>query len=67
MRASAKAYQEVANRCSEYLPIQREHNSNSRDSENKSCLTCRHFENEKYFCKIDLYDRIVRNHRISED
>ena len=67
MRASTEAYQAVASHCSEYLPVQKERVSNCSGSDNKSCLTCRHFDNDKCFCKIDLYDRIVRNHRIDED
>ena len=67
MRASSEAYINVACHCSEYLPVKKGTVSNSNNSDMKSCVTCRHFDTEKSFCKIDLYDRIVRNHHIDEE
>ncbi|WP_167957371.1 hypothetical protein [Anaerosporobacter faecicola] len=67
MRASIKTYQDVAARCSEYLPIRKDSMMNRSGEETISCMTCRHFEQEKNFCKIDRYDRIVRNHHIVEE
>lgn len=67
MRASSEAYKHVACHCSEYLPVPKDSISNSSDGDKKSCVTCRHFDTDKSFCKIDLYDRIVRNHQIDEE
>ncbi|HAB60347.1 MAG TPA: hypothetical protein DCE48_06505 [Lachnospiraceae bacterium] len=67
MRASSKAYEDVACHCSEYLPVQKGNVSNCSNCDKKSCVTCRHFDTDKSFCKIDLYDRIVRNHHIDEE
>lgn len=64
MRASSNAYKNVATHCSEYLPYHRHFETNCVNCEDKSCLKCRHFDNEKCFCKIDLYDRIAKNHRV---
>ncbi|WP_455715279.1 hypothetical protein [Anaerosporobacter sp.] len=67
MRASSEAYINVACHCSEYLPVPMNSISNSSINDKKSCVTCRHFDTDRCFCKIDLYDRIVRNHQIDED
>ncbi|WP_310602886.1 hypothetical protein [Anaerosporobacter sp.] len=61
MRASSGAYRDVANRCSEYLSVPKNSVSNCSDFDKKSCVTCRHFNTNNSFCKIDSYDNIVRN------
>ncbi len=64
MRASYDTYQKVAEHCSAYEPTTgRSSVSNSYSEPAVSCTTCRHFDPEKY-CRLDLYDKIVKNHEL---
>lgn len=67
MSTERNIYDRVADRCSEYLQRKEDGVSNSTSCDKVSCVTCSHFESERGFCKIDLYDRIVRNHHLQED
>ena len=61
MRSSEETYRKVANRCSSY--DKKDCNckaTNSEKSEDKSCLSCKHFSKDEY-CKLDLYDPIVKS------
>lgn len=64
MRASHETFEKVAKCCSEFLPVKKDTVSNSvSDTTNCiSCECCKHFDNEK-FCKLDIYDRIVKEHQ----
>lgn len=69
MRASNKAYEEVAEHCSQFNSVA---NTNSytdsytdsySDDKEVSCVSCSHFDEDKY-CKLDLFDPITKNHKI---
>lgn len=68
MRANKETYEEVAEHCSSFSPVSCSHCagtfSNSYDEEEVSCTKCKHFDEEKY-CKLDLFDQIVKNRDIS--
>ncbi len=64
MRASYDTYQKVAEHCSAYEPAQRTGTATNSYSEPAvSCTTCKHFDSQKY-CRLDLYDKIVKNHEL---
>lgn len=65
MRSSYEAYEEVAEHCSAFKPTNKDSYTNSYSDHNVSCLSCKHFDEDKY-CKLDLYDPIVSNHNIEE-
>lgn len=65
MRASYETYEQVAKRCSAYeqVPTDQISNKACECGGEKSCTNCRHFDSEKY-CKLDLYDQIVKDHQL---
>ncbi len=64
MRASFETYRKVAKACSAYEPMSETRISNSCcDTGDISCTNCKHFDENKY-CKLDLYDQILVNHKI---
>jgi len=60
MRSSQEVYKEVAQRCSAYDKKTVNDSLSNMSEGSKSCLNCRHFADEEY-CKLDLYDPIVKN------
>lgn len=65
MRASHKTYEEVAKRCSEFLPVtesKEKYVSCHECSCTVSCVNCKHFEQEH--CVLDIYDKIMENHNL---
>ncbi|MBE5944591.1 MAG: hypothetical protein E7258_06695 [Lachnospiraceae bacterium] len=60
MRSSSEVYHEVAQRCSAYDKKDRNGSLSNAAGSEKSCLNCKHFAEEEY-CKLDLYDPIVKN------
>ena len=66
MRASKKAYADVAVHCSEFKPTSdRGSFTNSLEDEGRvSCLNCKHFDEDEY-CVLDLYDKVAENRGIS--
>lgn len=66
MRANFETYRQVAKACSAYEPISENKMTNRCcDTSDISCTNCRHFDEEKY-CRLDLYDQIVQNHKIEQ-
>lgn len=64
MRASNETYRKVAENCSAYERVAAADSvTNGCGTDTISCLTCRHFDNDKY-CRLDLYDKIVKNHEL---
>lgn len=64
MRSSYDAYEQVAENCSRFNSYSKDSYSNSySDGREVSCINCKHFDEDK-FCKLDLYDPIVKNHHI---
>ncbi|MDY2790581.1 MAG: hypothetical protein SOT70_07335 [Lachnospiraceae bacterium] len=60
MRSSEETYCEVADRCSEYCPVEKETAKNSTCcSCVRSCENCTHFAADEH-CRLDLYDEIVK-------
>lgn len=66
MRSDSNTYQKVAEHCSSFDPKKDSDTFKSlySDSENSeiSCTNCKHFDKDA-FCKLDLYDQIVVNHK----
>lgn len=60
MRSSTETYHEVAERCSAYEKKCGCGGMTNKAENEKSCLNCTHFSNQEY-CKLDLYDPIVKN------
>lgn len=67
MRSDSTTYKKVAEHCSSFDPKKDKDTFQSlyNDSENSeiSCTNCKHFD-EDAFCKLDLYDQIVVNHKL---
>lgn len=64
MRASKEDYEKVAKNCSSYdRSTKAAYKNSASDVEGISCLNCSHFDENKY-CKLDLYDKIKKNHNI---
>ncbi len=62
MRASYDTYKDVAENCSEFMPIHEvdSYSSSTKEKEdNVSCTNCKHFDDDKY-CELDLFDKIVK-------
>jgi hypothetical protein len=66
MRASYKAYEDVAVHCSGYESVSEKSSfSNKTGDENRiSCLSCRHFDENEY-CVLNLYDKVAESRGIS--
>jgi hypothetical protein len=61
MRSSEETYCKVADRCDEYKAVNRSCACNSTASHcDRSCQTCTHFAADEH-CRLDLYDKIVKN------
>ncbi len=65
MRASNKVYQEVAEHCSGFDPVNDSFSNSAGDNQEVSCISCRHFDEDEY-CELDLYDQIVENRQIKD-
>lgn len=65
MRSSEKIYEEVAERCSSYVPDDCNCSTRNDMKEKVSCTTCKHFVDGAY-CDIDLYDQIVMSHKLDQ-
>lgn len=69
MRASEKAYEKVAEKCSAFEPKKKKDTVSNSTCEtchcNVSCTNCKHFADDEH-CVLDLYDQIVSNHDIDE-
>ncbi len=68
MKSSKKTYEEVAEYCSSYSPDSncKCKTTNSADDHCRSCTNCRHFDKAGEYCKLDLYDKIVKDHGIAK-
>lgn len=63
MRSNKETYQEVAEECNEYSPIDKEYAFKASVEDcscSPSCQNCAHFAKEEY-CRLDLYDKIVKS------
>jgi hypothetical protein len=66
MRASYKAYEDVATNCSGYEKSSGKNSFTDRvsDEDSVSCLTCKHFDEDEH-CVLDLYDKVAESRGIS--
>ena len=65
MRASNKAYEDVAIHCSGYEKTSDNSFTNKTDDEDSvSCLNCKHFDEDEH-CILDLYDKVAESRGIS--
>ena len=65
MRANKEKYKQVAERCSRFNSKESKDafTNSTANHDNISCKNCVHFDDAEY-CKLDLYDSIVRNHKL---
>lgn len=66
MRASNKAYEDVAVHCSGYEKVSDKSSFTSKtsDEDSVSCLNCKHFDEDEH-CVLDLYDKVAESRGIS--
>lgn len=66
MRADTQTYQKVAEHCSSFKA---KHctscgcTNTTSEGAGITCVNCSHFDDHGAYCKLDLYDDIMRDHK----
>lgn len=66
MRSDSQTYQKVAEHCNSFSAKSCTScgcKNTTSDGAGISCVNCDHFADNGSYCKLDLYDEIVKNHQ----